>query len=255
MNIPTLSLSDFIKTITSTAQKNNDQENIKKISIKLKLKRIRQRIKEQKSNINLDGHVEIDNDYNFILNTIKNLIPETKEENHYNILILTRLAFHLKFKNDINTDAIIKKYLKWRSNEGKSYTTVIRQNSSKSTNIDVYILKPITKINSKDFFCDWYCAKTPLSASRNKEKTKRDINEIYGTNNVNNVVSCLAEAVLNKTIFDLEKNPNKESKPYIYYKNKENLYNDMKSNYNLTPSESTFYGISSHFVQIKHRGR
>ena len=80
MNIPTLSLSDFIKTITSTAQKNNDQENIKKISIKLRLKRIRQRIEEQKSNINLDGHVEIDNDYKFILNTIKNLIPETKEE-------------------------------------------------------------------------------------------------------------------------------------------------------------------------------
>lgn len=251
MNIPTLSLSEFIETIKSTTKKNNDQENIKKISIKLKLKRIRQRIEEQNTN----NKIEIDNDYEIILNTIKDLIPEIEEGNHYNILILTRLAFHLRFKNDINTDSIIKKYLKWRSNEGKSYTTVIRQNSSKSTNIDVYILKPITKINSKDFFCDWYCAKTPLSASRNKEKIKRDINEIYGTKNVNNVVTCLAEAVLNKTIFDLEKNPNKESKPYIYYKNKENLYSEMKSNHNLMPSESTFYGISSHFVQIKHRGR
>lgn len=255
MNIPTLSLSDFIKTIKSTTKKNSDQKNIKKISIKLRLKRIRQRIEEQNPNSNIDNKIEIDKDYKNILNTIKNLIPEIEEVNHYNILILTRLAFHLRLKNDINTDSIINKYLKWRSNEGKSYTTVIRQNSSKSTNIDVYILKPITKINSKDFFCDWYCAKTPLSASRNKEKIKRDINEIYGKNNVKNVVSCLAEAVLNKTIFELEKNPKKESKPYIYYKNKESLYSEMKSNHNLMPSESTFYGISSHFVQIKHRGR
>ena len=165
------------------------------------------------------------------------------------------MAFHLRLKHDINTDVIIKKYLKWRSNEGKSYTTVIRQNSSKSTNIDVYILKPITKITSKDFFCDWYCAKTPLSASRNKENIKRDINEMYGKNKVSNVAECLADAVSNKTIFDLEKNPNKETKPYIYYKNKKYLYKEISSKYNLAPAESSFYGITTHFVEIKHRGR
>ncbi len=252
MNIPTLSLSNFIKIITSPAEKNNDQKKIKIIPIGL---RRRQRIENKKSNSNSENYIEINNDYKIILDVIKKLIPEIEEENHYNILILTRLAFHLRLKHDINTDVIIKKYLKWRSNEGKSYTTVIRQNSSKSTNIDVYILKPITKITSKDFFCDWYCAKTPLSASRNKENIKRDINEMYGKDNVSNVAECLADAVSNKTIFDLEKNPNKKTKPYIYYNNKEYLYKEISSKYNLAPAESTFYGITTHFVEIKHRGR
>ena len=109
MNIPTLSLSNFIKIITSPAEKNNDQKKIKIIPIGL---RRRQRIENKKSNSNSENYIEINNDYKIILDVIKKLIPEIEEENHYNILILTRLAFHLRLKHDINTDVIIKKYLK-----------------------------------------------------------------------------------------------------------------------------------------------
>ena len=108
MNIPTLSLSNFIKIITSPAEKNNDQKKIKIIPIGL---RRRQRIENKKSNSNSENYIEINNDYKIILDVIKKLIPEIEEENHYNILILTRLAFHLRLKHDINTDVIIKKYL------------------------------------------------------------------------------------------------------------------------------------------------
>ena len=58
-----------------------------------------------------------------------------------------------------------------------------------------------------------------------------------------------------KEVEELKKNPNKKTKPYIYYNNKEYLYKEISSKYNLAPAESTFYGITTHFVEIKHRGR
>ena len=77
MNIPTLSLSNFIKIITSPAEKNNDQKKIKIIPIGL---RRRQRIENKKSNSNSENYIEINNDYKIILDVIKKLIPEIEEE-------------------------------------------------------------------------------------------------------------------------------------------------------------------------------
>lgn len=237
MNTPTLRIKEFIEKLNNKNQIEEENKDAQKTNAKIRFKILKQKQYA-----------------NELKDTILSIIPSIKEEEQYSLLLWTKLALYLRIRNDIDSNNIINEYLDWRKSTGKSFYAVKRVDLDTHINIDAFILK---KLNPEDFCFNWVCVKPALSKIPHN-KNKKDISKIYGINNIAKIKSCLETAFNNKTIKDLEARNIKSSndeKIYVYYKNRESLYNELKSKHDLKIALSSFKGIISSFVEIRYKGR
>ncbi len=160
MNIPLLSVNDFIKLITP---KNNQlieksDDNIRTAIYKLK------KLQANRKNKNF---------YDNVFDLIKSTIPEIDQEKQFHILLWTRISFHLRIRHNIDTNSMLNKYLSWRKTKGKTFTQIAKKDLTKFINIDYFILTPIRKSNIEDFSCDWFCINSDTQKKINKKNLKQ----------------------------------------------------------------------------------
>lgn len=234
MNIPLLTVNEFIKNINQNENQIKSDSN-ESNTLKIKIDILKIKVNDRK-----------------ILELINQLIPDLKEEKQYNILLWARLALYLRAKHSINTNAIINLYLSWRKNQGKSFTHVFNKESDKIISIDYFMIRSITRHNALDFHKEWVCIRNPRLTQKN---IKKDFSATYGPGSIDNVIFCLEESTNNKTIDFLEKIKETNGKKYISYASRDKLYDALKSKHNLFPERTTFKGIASKFVISKYKGR
>ena len=59
---------------------------------------------------------------------------------------------------------------------------------------------------------------------------------------------------IKKTIDFLDRTTDNNSKKYISYRSRDELYNELLIKHNILPSRATFKGIASHLIETKYRG-
>jgi len=243
MNIPLLSVNEFINLITPKNDQTTEKAGDNIHTARYKLKKLQTKRKNK-------------NFYDSVFDLIKLTIPEIDQEKQFHILLWTRMAFYLRTRHNIDTNSMLNKYLSWRKTQGKIFTQIANKDLTKFINIDYFILTPIRKSNIEDFNCEWFCTNSDTQKKSTKKITskKRDVYEIYGRNNVINTISCLDDATNKKTIDFLDRTTDNNSKKYISYRSRDELYNELLIKHNILPSRATFKGIASHLIETKYRG-